>query len=191
MGKRLAAAAVAVAVMAGAAGCGGSGNSGQVRARQVRAQTVAQMQALARRFLASGLGPVIGNRGPHGTEGNYRGCPPARAHGMANGIYYSTNFAAGRVSEATGRGSGFRQRVASVLTGAGWRLAPVSTPRDIEPFGYDMIKGHLDGFAEASLRTGRIFVVLISLNSQCFDAGSAKASLTNKAETDPLPSASG
>ena len=191
MRKRLAAAVAVVAVMAVLAGCGGSSDAGQASARQIRAQTVTQMQALARGFLASGLGPVTGSRGPHGTEGNFLGCPPGRANGIANGIYYSTGFAAGQVSEATGRGSGYRQRVARVLTAAGWRLSPVSTPQNIEPFGYDMVKGSLDGFAEASLRAGHVFVVLISLNSKCFDAGSAFASLQHKTETDPLPAASG
>lgn len=178
------AAAVAVAAAVTLAGCGGS-DSGQAQARQARAQAVTGTQALARQFLASGLGPVTGPRGPRATEGSYLTCPPARGTGM----YYSTGFAAARVSEPTGRGPGYRQQVASVLTRAGWRLAATSTPQHEEPFGYTLSKGRLDGTALASLRSGGVIVVLISVNSPCFDPGAAAPSLRNKTDTAPLPAA--
>lgn len=185
---RWGATAALLAVTVALTGCGGNdAAAGRARAQRARAQAVSAAQALARRFLSRGLGPVSGPGGSRSAKGSFLACPPA----MGTGMYYSTGFAAARAGEAVGRGSGYRQQVASVLTGAGWRLAPTSTPQHEEPFGYTMTKGRLSGGALASLRSGGVVETLIYLNSACFDPGAAAASIKRKTGTFPLPGASG
>lgn len=180
---RLAAAAAALLAAAllavSAAGCGTSAADGRSAAAAARQQVTPVAKALYHRLLVSHASKAYPGTGVYVRCGN-----------SGTRLHYSVSldlFSRHGESLAT-----YRQQVASVVSGDGWKLHPLPPPppddpgsvfyKITKPIGSVVFVGSLAAFP-GGVTPGRGSVVV---NSVCFDAGPAAGDLLQHPIESPL-----
>jgi hypothetical protein len=169
----IAAAVAAVALSA----CSPAGPSGQAAATQARNQVLPAARALYLKFFGARAASVPAMQGyylPCGKTGTRR--------------YYGADISLYPVDHQVSLGA-YRQQLAGLARGGGWKLAPASAGSPLAGNGvrYHMTKGSLTGSLYVFTGSSPKVQGSTSIRSACFDAGSAAAKLPSRPQSFPLP----
>ncbi len=176
-----AAAIIALAVSA----CGSASTSGQDAARQTQDRVVTAGRALYLKFFDA---KVASNPA---MSGNYL---PCTAGSGGTKKYYDVSFSLFPVDRNVSLDA-YRQQLVGLARAGGWKVSAGSTADSAGTDGtrYSLAKGSLNGSLSVLHGVSPKVEASASVDSACFDAGSAASGLANHDKDFPLPhvSASG
>lgn len=175
--RRLPAAAAIIALAVTA--CGSAGTPGQDAARQAQDRVLTAGRALYLKFFDA---KVASNPA---MSGNYLPCA-----GDSGGTkkHYDVSFSLFPVNRNVSL-DGYRQQLVGLARAEGWKVSPGSTADSAGTDGtrYSLAKGSLSGSLSVFHGVSPKVEASASVDSACFDAGSAAAGLANHDKDFPLP----